>query len=222
MWCIPKLTPEFKERMEDLLKLYVKPYNREEPVICLDEKSKQLLADSRASKPVAPGRTAIRDYEYVRKGTRNIFVAVEPKGGRRMAEVTRCRKKPDYAMFIERLAGRYANARTIHLVQDNLNTHFIGSLIEKFGVRKAKRLWNRFTCHYTPKHASWLNMAEIEIGVLSRQCIKGRISSAEILERKIAAWQRRRNIKRCKIRWTFTKEKAKEVFPGLYPTKLKG
>jgi len=220
MWCIPKLTPEFKERMEDLLDLYAKPYDPNEPVICLDEKSKQLLANSRPSPPAAPGKITIRDYEYVRKGTRNIFVAVEPKNGKRMTEVTKQRKKVDYAMFVQQIEETYAEAETIHLVQDNLNTHFLSSLIEKFGVRKAKKIWKRFTCHYTPKHASWLNMAEIEIGVLSRQCIKGRIPSAEILERKVAAWQRRRNAKRCKICWKFTKEKAEEIFPDLYPTKL--
>jgi hypothetical protein len=222
MWCIPNLTPEFKERMEDILVLYAKPYDPKEPVVCFDEKSKQLLKDSRALKATQPGKTRIRDYEYVRNGTRNIFVAMESKGGKRMTEVTKCRKKTDYARFVEKVIDSYPDADTIHFVQDNLNTHFITSLIEAFGVRKAKRLWKRLTLHYTPKHASWLNMAEIEIGVLSRQCIKGRIPSAEVLERKIAAWEQRRNTKRCGINWKFTKAKARKVFPSLYPTKLNG
>jgi hypothetical protein len=222
MWCIPTLTPEFKERMEDILTLYEKPYDPLEPVVCFDEKSKQLLKDSRGAKAAKPGKVRIRDYEYVRNGTRNIFVAVEPKGGRRKTEVTQCRKKPDYARFVETVIDSYPDADTIHWVQDNLNTHFITSLVEAFGIRKAKRLWKRLTLHYTPKHASWLNMAEIEIGVLSRQCIKGRVPSVEVLERKVAAWERKRNGKRCRINWKFTKKKARKVFPTLYPIKLNG
>src|SRR3989338_8829548 len=166
MWCIPKLTPEFKERMEDILTVYAKPYDPKEPVVCLDEKSKQLLADSRPSRPTAPGKSAIQDYEYVRKGTANIFVAVEPLPGKRITKVTKHRRKPDYALFAEKLISAYPHARTIHLVQDNLNIHFLASLIEAFGLRKAKRLWKHFTLHYTPKHASWLNMAEIEINAI--------------------------------------------------------
>lgn len=220
MWCIPKLTPEFKERMEDLLDLYAKPYNPKEPVICMDEKSKQLLADSRPVLPAAPGRVAIQDYEYVRKGTANIFVAVEPKNGSRITKVTKQRKKPDYAMFAEELILAHPKATTIHLVQDNLNIHFIGSLVEKFGVRKAKRLWKRFSCHYTPKHASWLNMAEIEIGALGQQCLDRRIPFIEELDREVRACTRKRNEKRCVITWKFTRKKAKKVFPELYSSKL--
>lgn len=216
MWCIPKLTPEFKERMEDILTLYAKPYNTKEPVVCLDEKSKQLLEDSRPSLPTAPGKSAIQDYEYVRKGTANIFVAVEPLAGRRVTAVTERRKKTDYALFIEQLIGAYATAKTIHLVQDNLNIHFIASLIEAFGLWKALHLWKRLTLHYTPKHASWLNMAEIEINAIGAQCLNRRIGSIGELRKEVMACTSRRNEKRCTITWKFTPEKAREKFPTLY------
>jgi hypothetical protein len=216
MWCIPKLTPEFKERMEDILTLYAKPYDPREPVVCQDEQSKQLLADSRPSLPTVPGTSAIQDYEYVRKGTANIFVAVEPLAGKRMTEVTKCRKKPDYALFVERLIAAYPDTNTIHLVQDNLNIHFITSLIEAFGLRKALRLWKRLTPHYTPKHASWLNMAEIEINAIGAQCLDRRIDSIEKLRTEVRACTARRNEKCSRITWKFTPEKAREKFPTLY------
>jgi len=222
MWCIPKLTPEFKERMEDILTLYAKPYDPKEPVVCLDEKSKQLLADSRPSLPTAPGRAAIQDYEYVRKGTANIFVAVEPLAGRRITEVTKQRKKLDYARYIEGLIAAYREAKTIHLVQDNLNIHFLGSLIEAFGLRKARRLWQRITPHYTPKHASWLNMAEIEINAIGAQCLDRRIDAIETLRKEVQACTHRRNAKNCTIEWRYTKEKAKKDFPALYLNELSG
>lgn len=216
MWCIPKLTPEFKERMEDILMLYQKPYDPKEPVWCLDEKSKQLLADSRPSLPTAPGKIAIQDYEYVRKGTANMFVAVQPRGHTRFTEVTKRRTKVDYARFIEQIIMRNADATTIHIVQDNLNTHFLSSLIEAFGVRKAKRLWKKLTVHYTPKHASWLNMAEIEINALSTQCLDRRIASFTELQTEVAACTHQRNTDRYTINWTFTPDKAREKFPSLY------
>lgn len=216
MWCIPKLTPEFKERMEDILTLYTKPYDPQEPVVCQDEKSKQLLGDSRPSLPTVPGKSAIQDYEYVRNGTANIFVAVEPLPGKRLTEVTAHRKKTDYALFVERLIAAYPEADTIHLVQDNLNIHFIASLIEAFGVRKARRLWKRLTLHYTPKHASWLNMAEIEINAIGAQCLDRRIDSIGKLRTEVWACTARRNEKCAKITWKFTPEKAREKFPTLY------
>ena len=222
MWCIPKLTPEFKERMEDLLDLYAVAYNPDEPVICLDEKSKQLLADSRPTLPTAPGRRAIQDYEYVRKGTANIFVAVQPLTGKRITHVTKRRTKIDYALFVEQILLSYPKARTIHLVQDNLNTHFLVSFIVAFGDRKAKRLWNRLTVHYTPKHASWLNMAEIEINALCTQCLDRRIASIQDLHREVQACTKKRNEDRCKITWTYTREKAKKTFPYLYLNELNG
>jgi hypothetical protein len=222
MWCIPKLTNEFKKRMEDVLDLYNKPLNKKEPVICFDEKSKQLLADSRAGKGVMPGRIAIRDYEYVRKGTANIFVAIEPKAGKRFTEVTKMRTKEDYAYFLKKLISKYPHAKMIHLVQDNLNTHSEKSLLVAFGKKKMKKMMHRIQFHFTPKHASWLNMAEIEIGILSRQCLKRRISEYDELQGEILAWEKRSNRAKRIITWKFTTEKAQKVFPSLYETELKG
>jgi hypothetical protein len=216
MWCIPKLTAEFKERMEDIIELYGKPFDEKEPVICLDEKSKQLLEDSRRGFPVASGKIAIRDYEYVRKGTANIFVGVEPKGGKHYTEVTKRRTKEDYAIFIQHLIEQYPGAHCIHIVQDNLNTHSEKSLIVTFGKRKTKKIMKRMKFHFTPKHASWLNMAEIEIGVLGRQCLKRRIATIEMLKREVQSWKQHQNEAKRTINWKFNKEKAQRVFPSLY------
>lgn len=216
MWCIPKLTPEFKERMENLLELYNKPRDVLHPVVCLDEKSKQLLEDSRLGKSSLPGEIAIRDYEYVRKGTRNIFVAVEPKGGRHFTKVTARRTKKDYAEFLAELVIEYPAAEILHIVQDNLNTHSEKSLLLAFGKRKTKQMMKRIKFHFTPKHASWLNMAEIEIGILSRQCLKGRIPSEEKMKREVSAWTKDRNKKGSLIKWGFGTDKAKIAFPTLY------
>lgn len=216
MWCIPKLNEEFRERMEDVLDLYAKGYDEKNPVVCLDEKSKQLLADSRGGKGMMPGKIAILDYEYVRKGTRNIFVAVEPKGGKHFTEVTARRTKEDYAKFLFHLTKAYTAADCIHIVQDNLNTHSEKSLIATFGLRKTRSMMKRIKFHFTPKHASWLNMAEIEIGILSQQCLKGRIPSAEVLKKEVAAWTTHCNKYLRKIKWKFDTEKAKKTFPQLY------
>lgn len=216
MWCIPKLTPEFKECMEDILDLYAEPHDPKRPVVCLDEKSKQLLADSRASLSAAPGKVAIQDYEYVRKGTRNIFVGVEPKGGRHITEVTAQRKKEHYALFIERIIQEYPDADCIRIVQDNLNIHSKKSLIHAFGLRKANMLMKRVEFHFTPKHASWLNMAEIEIGILDRQCLNRRLPTVEKMTSEVRAWTEQRNKHKCIIKWRYTKEKARKTFPSLY------
>jgi transposase len=222
MWCIPKLTDEFKKRMEDVLELYAKPFNEKEPVVCFDEKSKQLLEDSRRGKEAIPGKIAIRDYEYVRKGTANIFVAIEPKAGKRLTEVTKQRTKKDYAKFLKKLIAKYPQAEVIHLVQDNLNTHSEKSLAIAFGQRKAEKMMRRLKFHFTPKHASWLNMAEIEIGVLSRQCLKRRIPKKTELQSEVLAWQKRSNKAKRTITWKFTTEKARKIFPSLYSTEFKG
>ena len=170
MWCIGRITTEYRERMYDLLGLYAKPYDPTEPVICLDEKSKQLLEQTRRPIPAAPRQVAKEDYEYKRAGTRNLFVAVEPKAGHREVEVTRRRTKPDFVAFVQYLAQEvYAQARKIHLVMDNLNTHFRASFEETMGSEAAAGFLARLEFHYTPKHASWLNMAEIELSALSRQ-----------------------------------------------------
>lgn len=209
MWCIGKITAEYRQRMENLLALYARPYNVKEPVICVDEKSKQLLAQTRTPIAAEPGAVAKEDYEYRRKGTRNIFVAVEPKGGRRQIAVTARRTKVDFVGFMGRLVEKvYAGAEKIHVVLDNLNTHFRQSFVEVLGVEAATALLARVEFHYTPKHASWLNMAEIEIGIMDRQCTGGRLASEAILQSEVAAWEQRRNAESKGISWKFTQQEA--------------
>ncbi len=214
MWCVPKLTPLFIERMEDVLDLYAKPYDAKEPVICFDEKSKQLIGDTRAVKNTAEGKPRRQDYEYERHGTRNIFVTVEPKGGYRTVRVTPQRKKPDFAKEIRRIVelSRYEKAKKIHIVLDNLNTYFEKSLAETFGKKETRSMMRRIRFHHTPCHASWLNMAEIEIGILSRQSIRGRVPTEEKLAEKIAAWQKERNRGKATIAWRFTVDQARKKF----------
>jgi hypothetical protein len=171
------------------------------------------LSDRRSSIPAKQGKPLRRDYQYNRNGTRNLFVAVEPKGGYREVKVTERRKKKDFAQFIKGLVDKtYKKAKQMHIVLDNLNTHFENLLQETFGKKIAKQLLKRIVFHYTPYHASWLNMAEIEIGILSRQCIKGRIGTERELKQQIKAWQNRRNCKKAKIKWKFTRKKACKVF----------
>lgn len=214
MWCIGKMTAEYRERMYDLLFLYLEPYNPKRPVVCFDEKSKQLLGQ--AKEPLY-GKVTREDYHYVRNGTRNILMAVEPKGGKRYTEVTRTRKKTDFAHFIRRLVyDQYPEAEIIRLVVDNLNTHNESSFYETFSKEEAKRIADKIEFHYTPKHASWLNMAEIEIGVMEKQCLKGRISDEATLKNKVLAWQERRNRLKAKIKWTFTKQKADRKLKKYY------
>lgn len=214
MWCIPNLTPEFIERMEHILNLYAKPYNPQEPVLCFDEKSKQLLKDTRSVKNTKEGKPRRHDYEYERNGTRNIFVTVEPKGMHREVAVTNHRKKSDFAKEIKRIIElpRYENAMKIHIVLDNLNTHFEKSLLETFSGEETKRMIDRIVFHYTPKHASWLNMAEIEIGILDRQCTRGRIPTEEKLVESISVWKDERNKQKATINWRFTVGDARSKF----------
>ena len=209
MWCIGRMTEEYRHRMYDLLDLYGRPFRRREPVVCLDEKSKQLLKDSRVPLPIRPGMPVRQDYEYVRSGTCNVFVAVEPKGGRRTVLVTDRRTKPDFVAFVQHLLEQvYAKAYRVHLVMDNLNTHFFKSFEEVLGVKAAKKLLRRAVFHYTPKHASWLNMAEIEIGVLDRQCLNRRLPDRDAIVTEVDAWQQRRNDDQRRIEWSFTRQDA--------------
>ena len=209
MWCIGRITEEYRERMYDVLGLYAKPYNAAEPVVCLDEKSKQLLGQTRRPLPACPGQLAKEDYEYRRAGTRNLFVAVEPQAGHREVAVTQRRTKRDFVEFVQRLAQVvYAGAHIIHLVLDNLNTHFRASFEQVMGVQEATAFLARVRFHYTPKHASWLNMAEIEIGILDRQCIGRRIGEETRLRAEVLAWEQRRNQARCRIEWKFTRQDA--------------
>ncbi len=209
MWCVGHLTEEYRQRMYDLLDLYARPFRSREPVVCLDEKSKQLLKDSRASLPIRPGTPVRLDYEYVRAGTCNLFVAVEPKGGRRTVSVTDRRTKIDFVAFVRYLLEQvYAKARRVHLVMDNLNTHFRTCFEEVLGVNEARALLRRVVFHYTPKHASWLNMAEIEIGILDRQCLDRRLPDRTTITAEVDAWQRLRNAERRCIEWSFTRQDA--------------
>lgn len=195
--------------MYDLLDLYALSYDERRPVICVDEKSKQLLGEKR--KPIAqkPGSSLKYDYEYTRNGTRNIFVAVEPKGGRRMVRVTKRRTRSDFAKFVAQLARAYPLAKKLRLVVDNLNTHFEKSFTNTFSRKEARRILKRVEFHYTPKHASWLNMAEIEINIMSRECLGARrFSQHWILAQEVKAWERQRNKNKNKIVWKFTRQNA--------------
>lgn len=214
MWCVAKLTPEYIERMEHLLDLYQTELPNDEVLICMDEKSKQLIQDTRAVVPERVGAHRHRDYEYKRNGTKNIFVTIEPYGGHREVTVTERRTRKDFAEEVKRIASlpRYTEKTMIHMVLDNLNTHNKKSLLETFGKEETDVLMKRVTFHPTPKHASWLNMAEIEIGILDRQCIKGRIGTEKKLIKMIDAWKEKRNTEEKKIHWGFTKEDAKRVF----------
>lgn len=217
MWCVGKLTEQYRERMYDLLDLYARPFCAEEPVVCLDEKSKQLLKDSRAPLPMRPGMAVRQDYEYVRAGTCNLFVAVEPKGGQRTVLVTDHRAKPDFVAFVTYLLENiYVAARRVHLVMDNLNTHFRKCFEDVLGFKAAKKLLRRVVFHYTPKHASWLNMAEIEIGTLDRQCLDRRLPDRETIVTEVDAWQHRRNAAEKCIVWSFTRQIADEKMARHY------
>jgi hypothetical protein len=221
MWCIGALTDEYRCRMYALLELYASPVSRSEPVICIDEKSLQLIGHSRQPLPMASHNPAKQDYEYVRNGTTNLFVAVEPKAGRRIVSVTAQRGKVDFVAFIgELLTGAYAKARRVHLVLDNLNTHFRRCFDDVLGERAATKLLRRVQFHYTPKHASWLNMAEIEIGVLSRQCLDRRTGSRELLQSEVDAWQQARNAEQRTIEWSFTRQDADRKLGRHYVSKL--
>jgi len=204
--------------MEDLLEQYEKPHDPDEPVICLDEQPYQMLEDVRSPEPAAPRKAAKQDYEYRRCGTCSVFVAVEPKGGKRFVQARRHRKRADFARFVRDLLKRYPGAKRIHVVLDNLNTHNAKSITETFDAKQAKQLLNRIEWHYTPTHASWLNMAEIEISVLTKQCLGRRIAKIEDVQRQAATWSRDRNRRKATINWTFNQRDARRVFPELYRT----
>lgn len=204
--------------MEDVLELYEEMYDAKRPVVCFDEKSVQLVAETRVPSAVAPGRPKRYDYEYERRGTANIFMAVEPLGGWRQVSVTERRTKLDFAAQMQQLVDvHYPEAERIRVVLDNLNTHKPGSLYEAFTPAEARRLLHRLDFHYTPKHASWLNMAEIEIGVLSNQCLDCRIPDADTLVTETIAWQTRRNRDGIPIKWRFTVNDARAHLAHLYP-----
>ena len=204
--------------MEMVLDVYKRPYDARFPVVCMDETPKQLIAETRTPIRASPGRVARYDYEYRRCGVSSIFLASEPLAGKRFAAVTERRTKRDWALFVEQIATRYASPERITLVMDHFNTPPPGSFYEAFRPEKAKALWNRFSFVYTPKHGSWLNVAEIELNVLSAQCLKRRIDDIEVLRREIQAWQAHRNTKNAKVNWQFTTENARIKLKRLYPT----
>lgn len=203
--------------MYDILNLYEEPYDPLKPVLGIDEKPKQLIEDSRTPIPLKLGKSEKQDYEYIRRGKVNIFMSVEPKGGKRHTEVTDQRTKKDFALYMKYLLEvEYPYVKILRIVVDNLNTHNESSFYENFEKKEAKRILKRIEFHYTPKHASWLNVAEIEIGIMDRECTNRRIKDKEMLSKEVKAWEKRRNRQRKKIDWTFTKKKADKKLGKYY------
>ena len=204
--------------MEDVLEVYHRPYDEQRPLVCLDEASKQLVGETVLPIPAEPGQPERFDYEYVRNGTANLFMLSEPLLGWRAVQVTERRTARDYAEVLRWLAEDvHPDADVIVLVQDNLNTHTLAALYEAFPAEQARRLAARFEVHYTPKHGSWLNVAEIELSVLARQCLDRRIGTAEELRREVGAWEEERNERAVEIRWRFTTADARIKLKHLYP-----
>ena len=204
--------------MEDILDVYAAPHTDEEPLICMDEASKQLLRDERPTEPLAPGRPAREDYHYERRGTQAIFMFFDPIQGRRRVSCRDSRTRVDWAEEVRRLLDEdYPHAKKVKLVCDNLNTHGIASLYAAFPAPEAHRLRQRREIHYTPRSGSWLNVAEIELGVLTRQCLNRRIDSAEKLQHELAAWERERNAEASIVNWRFTTADARIRLKHLYP-----
>jgi hypothetical protein len=214
MWCIPELNDQYIERMEDILALYDREYNNKEPVVCLDEKPVQLLENLRKPKnSTTYPKIKKRDHQYRRKGTANVFCGVEPLSGCYFNFVTKNKKGPQFAKVMYKLSQKYLDVDTIHIVMDNYTTHTKKSLTDYYGTEKGNAIWNRFTVYYTPVNASWLDQAEIAIGLYSRQCLgKERIPDIETLRKKTKAWNKAINRKKVKINWGFTVEKARKKF----------
>ena len=205
--------------MEDVLDVYKRPYDPKRPMVCLDETSKQLVGETRTPVLASPGQEARYDYEYKRNGVANLFMMYEPLGGKRRVKVTERRTKPDWAKCVREMVDEmYPQAERVVLVMDNLNTHTPASLYETFPPAEAKRIADRLEIHYTPKHGSWLDMAEIELGILGRQCLARRIDNAEQLKREVAAWEADRNATEAKADWQFTTTNARIKLKRLYPS----
>src|ERR1022692_2130834 len=210
MCCVAELDEEYIARMEDVLAVYEKPLSVREPVVCIDEKPVVLHQEVRLPVAMQPGRVARRDAEYRRCGTANVFCGVQPKAGRHFTKVTHDRSSPEFADYLLDVAARYPEADTIHLVMDNLSSHTRKAVVERYGQKAGGWLWDRFRVHYTPKHGSWLNQAEIEISLFSRQCLgRRRIPSLGDLRREAKAWGRRMNRNRVTIDWRFTRKEAR-------------
>jgi hypothetical protein len=214
----PEQNGNFVANMEMVLDVYKRPFDQRFPVICMDESPKQLIGEIRTPIPASSGQVAKYDYEYRRYGVCNIFIACEPLPGKRIVKITERKTKIDWAHFIEDIAAQYENAEKITLVMDNYNTHFPGSLYDAFHPVKAKALWDRFDFVFTPKHGSWLNMAEIELNVLAGQCLNRRIDNIEEVRQEVIAWQENRNNKNASVNWQFTTKDARIKLSRLYPS----
>jgi transposase len=219
MWCIPKVDAEFVARMEDVLSLYAEPPDDRTPVVCFDETPRQLIGEERVPIQAEPGKRARYDYEYVRNGTANIFMFVDVNRPWRHAKVTEHRTGADFADCMRELVDEhYPDAERIRVVLDNLSTHTPAALYERFEPAEARRILSRIEFHFTPKHASWLNMVEIEIGVMVRQCLDRRIPDMSTLIAEVAKWEQRRNRELARIEWLFTIDRAREKLGRAYPT----
>lgn len=215
----PLQNSDFVANMERILDIYKTPYNIDFPVVCMDESPRQLIKETRVPIAMEPGYPAREDFEYERCGVANVFMANEPLAGKRFVHITERKTKKDWAAFVRHIADDlYPDAVKIRLVMDNLSTHKPSALYETYPPEEAKRLWDRFEFNYTPKHGSWLNMAEIELNVLIRQCLNRRIGDIETLRAEVEAWSEHRNNQQWKIDWQFTNDKARIKLKRLYPT----
>lgn len=221
-WVIPPAqNSQFVAQMEQVLDVYKRPYDKHFPIVCMDESPKQMIKETRIPIPMKPGSDTKVDFEYERCGVANIFIASEPLKGKRYVEVTERKTKIDWAIFIKKIADEwYKNAEKIILIMDNLSTHKPSALYETFKPKEAKRIWDRFEFIYTPRHGSWLNMAEIELNVLMGQCLNRRIESMKIMKEEVKAWESYRNNKKAIINWQFTTQDARIKLKRLYPTIL--
>ena len=214
----PGKDAEFVAHMEKVLDVYKRPYDPGNPVICMDESPKQLISEARPGLKMRPGQECRIDYEYIRHGVVNIFIANEPLMGKRFTKITEFKKKKDWALFIQEIANEYPKANKITLVMDNFKTHTPGAFYETFKPDVAKKIWDRFEFIFTPKHGSWLNMAEIELHVLNSQCLNRHISTKEKIHAEVKAWEKARNSKICKINWQFNTKDARIKLKRLYPS----
>lgn len=218
MWCIPEINGEYVARMEDVLELYAEPPDPRRPVVCFDETPRQLIGEERVPIRAEPGKSRRVDYEYVRNGTANVFMFIDVNRPWRRAKVTDQRTYVDFAECMRDLVDvHYPEAECIRVVLDNLSVHSAGALYQAFAPDEARRILNRLEFHFTPKHASWLNMVEIEIGVMVQQCLDRRIPDKETLVAEVGTWERRRNAEGAKIKWLFTVDRARQKLGRAYP-----
>jgi hypothetical protein len=214
----PEENGDFVANMENVLEVYKRPFNEKFPVVCMDESPKQLIGEIKTPIKTSPGQVAKYDYEYKRYGVCNVFMACEPLAGKRLVKITERKTKIDWALFLKDISTLYKDAEKITLVMDNYNTHTPGSLYETFPPAKAKSLWDRFEFVFTPKHGSWLNMAEIELNVLTGQCLNRRIDNIEEIRLETISWQSHRNNKKSTVNWQFTTDDARIKLSRLYPS----